>query len=78
MRECSPFDEGRFHEAVLKRGGPAASENAWLATRIPGAPGSTANTGTMTGHVAASGQKSPPWSAERRRAHPIARVRSAP
>jgi hypothetical protein len=39
--------------------GPAASENAWFAARIPGGPGTTANTGTMTGHAAASGQKSP-------------------
>src|SRR5262249_45142073 len=34
----------------------------------PGSQGARdpANTGTMTGHAAAPGQKSPPWSAERR------------
>jgi hypothetical protein len=67
MRGCIPLDEGRHHEAILRRSGTAASENAWFAARIPGGPGSTANTGTMTGHAAASDQKSPPWSAERRR-----------
>jgi hypothetical protein len=65
MQSCSK--RGAFVRRSWSGAGPAAPENAWFAARIPGGPGSTANTGTMTGHAAASGQKTPPWSAERRR-----------